>query len=118
MPNVVRSWTQALLRGAMAGAMWTTAKVHVRDLQPMSRCLYYKKDVPEDEEQVGGLGAFPSGCHAASKRLLLGSLQEWPACLRMCGIVPEGIVEIGGMDHDSDGASGAKSLIECPKTGS
>ena len=62
--------------------------------------------------------AFPSGCHAASKRLLLGSLQEWPACLRMCGIVPEGSVEIGGMDHDSDGASGAKSLIECPKTGS
>ena len=36
-----------------------------------------------------------------AKALKLGLLREWPVCLRLCGIIPEGTVNVGGMGEGS-----------------
>ena len=42
----------SLLRGAMAGAIWTALRAHTRGLQDSPLCPYRDMHVPEDEEHI------------------------------------------------------------------
>ena len=47
--------------------------------------------------------------------LQLGSLREWPACLRRCGIVVEGATEVIGMDKDNRWLKRCKETNTVPR---
>ena len=36
-----------------------------------------------------------------AKALRIGSLSEWPACLKLCGILPDKTVRVSGMGEDA-----------------
>ena len=51
------------------------------------------------------------GLRLLAKGLRLGSPQDWPLCLRLCGIVPDKVVRTRGMDQIAVGASAAVPTV-------
>ena len=100
---------KALLRGALTGALWTAVRAHERGLQPTRTCPYCDKRVPEDEEHLlwrcpAWAAARESGITEimlVAKAVRIGSLSEWPACLKLCGILPYKTVRVSGIGEDA-----------------
>ena len=91
---------KSLLRGVLAGAIWTADRAHQRGLRPDNRCPYCPQGVRDDEEHLLWWCAawkavrdpfLPDGMLLA-RALRLGSLTECPPCVRLCGMMPESVV--------------------------
>ena len=99
----------ALLRGALTGALWTAARAHERGLRPTRTCPYCDKRVPEDEEHLlrrclawtAARESDITEIMLLAKALRIGSLSDWPACLKLCGILPDKLVRESGMGEDA-----------------
>ena len=88
----------SLLRGAMAGSIWTAHRAHARGLRDSPLCPYCDGKVPETEEHI--FYVCPAWEAARSVHLqdlrtaaglvpALAQLDSWPPCLRLCGLLPE-----------------------------
>ena len=83
---------RALLRGVLAGALWTAVRAQARGLRPTNTCPFCSAGVPEDEEHLlWWCGAwaqarepFLADIMLLAKGLRLGSVRDWPPCLRNC----------------------------------
>ena len=51
-----------------------------------------------------------------AKALKRGSVREWPACLRLCGIIPKGAVNVIGMGEDSRWSKRCKEMNRIPRS--
>ena len=51
-----------------------------------------------------------------AKGLRLGSLRDWPPCLRLCGIVPDKALRTSGMDQDSRWRKQCDDLYKIPRS--
>ena len=100
---------RALLRGVLAGALWTAVWAQARGLRATSTCPFCSIGMPEDKEHLlwwcsawtRAKEPFIAEVMLLTKGLRLGSLRDWPPCLRLCGIVPNKAVRTSGMDQDN-----------------
>ena len=100
---------KAMLRRVLTGAIWIAQRAHERGLRPTRICPYCEERVPEDEEHL--LWWCPVWASARkpqipevmrlAKALRLGPLSDWPACLVLCGIIPDKAVQMSGMGEDT-----------------
>ena len=99
---------KSVLRGAMAGALWTADRAHRRGLRQDDRCPYCDKGSWEDEDHLlwccaawksvrGPLKEFLPELMLLARALKLGALSEWPLCLCLCGLLPEAVVSRSGL---------------------
>ena len=92
---------KSLLRGVMAGAVWTADRAHRRGLRQNDRCPYCDKEAREDEDHLlwwceawkAVRDPFLPEIMLLARALKLGALSEWPPCLRFCGLLPEAVVK-------------------------
>ena len=95
---------ESMLRGALAGAIWTPNGAHRQGLRPDDRCPYCPQGVWEDEEHLlwqctawkTAREPFLADVMILARALKLGSLSEWPPCLRLCGLMLESVVTRSG----------------------
>ena len=96
---------KSLLRGAMAGGICTADKAHRRGLRLDSDCPYCLQGVREDEDHLlwwctawkTSRDPLLPEVMLLVRALKLGSLSEWPPCLRLCGLMPESMVARSGL---------------------
>ena len=105
----------SLLRGVMAGAVWTARRAHARGLRVDAVCPYCATGAAEDEEHI--LWACPRwdearGTHLADLEAslpqapVLGLRSDWPPCLRLCGLLPE-------RDYPDEHRDAVQGVAEC-----
>ena len=95
----------SLLRGLLAGTIWTADRAHRRGLRPDDRHPYCPQGVREDEEHLLWWCAawkavrdpFLPDVMLLARALQLGSLIECPPCLRLCGPMLESVVIRSGL---------------------
>ena len=96
---------KSILRGALTGAIWTAVRANERGLWPTRMCPYCDKQEPEDEEHLlwrctawkAKREPLIAEIMLLAKALKLGSLREWPPCIRLCGIIPDSVVLASGI---------------------
>ena len=101
---------KSLLRGLMAGAMWTAARVSGHGMRTNSACahcgvahedeVHVLLDCPEWEQATETWRPWPRDAAAALPQL--GPPDQWPACLRWAGLFPPWLaqgVERGLLDE-------------------
>ena len=96
---------KSILRGALTGAIWTAVGTNERGLRPTRVCPYCDKQEPEDEEHLlwrcttwkAKREPLIAEIMLLAKALKLGSLREWPPCVRLCGIIPDSVVLTSGI---------------------
>ena len=84
---------RSLLRGVMAGAIWTADRAHGRGLRPDGDFPYCPREVREDEDHLlwrcvawkTVQDPLVPDIMLLARALKLGPLSEWPPCLRLCG---------------------------------
>ena len=90
-----------LLRGVLAGVVWTADRAHCRGLRQNDRCPYCDKGPREDEDHLlwwseawkAVRDPFLPDLMLLAQALKLGVLSEWPPCLRFCGLLLEAVVK-------------------------
>ena len=96
---------KSLLRSVLTGAIWTADRAFRRGLRPDGRCPFCDKGVQEDENHLFWWceawstirnPSLPS-IMLMARALKLGALSEWPPCLRICGLMPESVVQRSGL---------------------
>ena len=106
-PNLIPPTHKSLLRGALAGALWTADRAYRRGLREENRCPYCDKGVREDESHLlWWCGAwkvagepFLSDIMLLARAIKLGALSAWPPCLRLCGLLLESVVAQSGLSR-------------------
>ena len=99
-------WEKSLLRGLMAGAMWTAARVSGHGMRTNSACphcsaahedeVHILWECPEWDDARGTW--LPWLSNAAGAIPHLGPPDQWPSCLRKVGLFPLRLVQ--GVDRD------------------
>ena len=94
-PGRVHRAGPSLLRGLLAGALWTAARVRGHNMRATSSCpgcgsqheeeAHVLWDCPSWETARAGWRAWVL---QTAERLQLGPLAGWPACLRRAGLLP------------------------------
>ena len=51
-----------------------------------------------------------------AKALKLGLLREWPACLQLCGIIPEVTINVSGMGEDGRWCKRRREMNQIPRS--
>ena len=96
---------KSILRGVLTGAIWTAVRANERGLRPTRACPYCEKQEPEDEEHLlwrcvvwkATRGPLITEILLLAKALKLDSLRDWPPCIRLYGIIPDGVVRASGI---------------------
>ena len=96
---------KSLLRGVMAGAIWTADRAHRWGPRPDSDCPYCLQEVREDEDHLlWWCTAWKTvrdpllpEIMLPARALKLGPLSEWPPCVRLSGLMPECVVAQSGL---------------------
>ena len=109
MNSCAEELDKSLLRGALAGALWTADRAYRRGLCEDDRCPYCDKGVREDESHLlWWCGAwkvarepFLSNIMSLPRAIKLGALSAWPPCLRLCGLMPEFVVAQSGLSREA-----------------
>ena len=110
---------KSLLRGVMAGALWTADRAHRRGLRQGDRCSYCDKGSREDEDHLlwwcaawkSARDPFLPEVMLLARALKLGALSEWPLCLRLCELLPEAVVRRSGLARGLGWKKRYKELI-------
>ena len=95
-----------------------------RGLKATSTCPICSTGVPEDEEHLlwrcsawaQARDPFIADVMLLANGLRLGSLRDWPPCLRLCGIMPDKAVRTIGMDQDSRWRKRCDDLYGVPRS--
>ena len=80
---------KSMLRGVMAGALWTADRAHRRGLRQDGNCPYCSKGTREDEDHLlwwcaawkSAREPFLPELMLLARALKLGALSDWPPCL-------------------------------------
>ena len=96
---------RSMLRGVMAGALWTADRAHQRGLRQDGNCPYCSKGTREDEDHLlwwcaawkSAREPFLPELMLLARALKLGALSAWPPCLRLCGLLSEEVVKRSGL---------------------
>ena len=96
---------RSMLRGLMAGALWTADTAHQRGLRQADKCPYCRKGSREDEDHLlwwcmawkSARELFLPELMLMARSLKLGVLSDWPPCLRLCGLLSEEVVRRSGL---------------------
>ena len=96
---------RSMLRGVMAGALWTADKAHRRGMRQDGNCPYCSKGTREDEDHLlwwcaawkSAREPFLPELMLLARALKLGALSDWPPCLRLCGLLSEEVVKRSGL---------------------
>ena len=88
---------RSLLRGILSGATWTALRAYQRGMRATSTCPYCG-NAPENEEHIFWQCSawstvrdthLPGIRMAAAQITGLPLMDQWPPCLRLCGLAPE-----------------------------
>ena len=96
---------KSMLRGVMAGALWTADRAHRRGLRQDGNCPYCSKGTREDEDHLlwwcaawkSAREPFLPELMLLARALKLGALSNWPPCQRLCGLLSEEVVKRSGV---------------------
>ena len=96
---------RSMLRGVMAGALWTADRAHRRGLRQDGNCPYCSKGTREDEDHLlwwcaawkSAREPFLPELMLLARALKLGALSDWPPCLHLCGPLSEQVVKRSGL---------------------
>ena len=100
LPSIASFATQlqrSILRGILSGATWTALRAYQRGMRATSMCPYCG-DAPENEEHIFWQCSawstvrdthLPGIRTAAAQITGLPLMDQWPPCLRLCGLAPE-----------------------------
>ena len=96
---------KSLLRGMMAGALWTANTANRRGLRRGDRCLYYDKGSMEDEDHFilwctcsnSARDPFLPDLMLLARAHKLGALSKRPPCLCLCRLLPEAMATRSGL---------------------
>ena len=114
------------MRGVLTGAIWIAVRANERGLRPTRACPYCDKQEPEDEEHLLWRCAawkakrepLITEIMLLAKALKLGSLRDWPPCIRLCGIIPGSVVQASGIGEGERWRKRCMDLGRVPGTGS